>query len=310
MALCAIGFSHLGQGEYATARDCLERGLSLCRETGSRRDEGWANANLSQVALGEGDYVGCITYSVESLRVFGEIDERFGEGWVLFNPAHALLALGRYAEARACLERRLDIGHQIGDLGFEYSSLGLLCQCSYRQGDSEAAQAFGHRALALLTGLDDDNRRWRAIVLTFLGHTMADVGCLDDATDAYEQVLALQGVPDDERIGALAGLARVCLLQGDRAHALAHVEEAMDYLNARSVQKHYHDEKPFLEHLTCYRVLRANGDSRAWEVLDTAHRLLQVQADKISDEALRRSFLEKVAAHREIIAAWQEASAS
>ena len=50
-----------------------------------------------------------------------------------------------------------------------------------------------------------------------------------------------------------------------------------------------------------YRVLRANGDPRAEEVLEEAHNLLQERAAKITDEELRRSFLENVSAHREII---------
>ena len=58
--------------------------------------------------------------------------------------------------------------------------------------------------------------------------------------------------------------------------------------------------------LICYRVLRAHEDPRAGELLEAAHRLLQARARQIDDQALRRSFLENVAANREIVAAWQE----
>ena len=61
---------------------------------------------------------------------------------------------------------------------------------------------------------------------------------------------------------------------------------------------------PFQIYLDCYRVLRANGDPRAEAILDAAYRLLQAWAAKIDDEELRRSYLENVAAHREIAAAW------
>jgi hypothetical protein len=53
--------------------------------------------------------------------------------------------------------------------------------------------------------------------------------------------------------------------------------------------------------LACYQVLQASEDPRAAHILSQAHRLLQERAAKISDEKLRRSFLENVAAHREII---------
>ena len=53
-----------------------------------------------------------------------------------------------------------------------------------------------------------------------------------------------------------------------------------------------------------YRVLDANHDPHAASVLQTAHQLLMDYADHITDETLRRSFLENVATHRELQAAY------
>jgi hypothetical protein len=44
---------------------------------------------------------------------------------------------------------------------------------------------------------------------------------------------------------------------------------------------------------------------RAQDILETAHSLLQERAAKISDEEERRSFLENVAAHREIVVEYE-----
>ena len=73
---------------------------------------------------------------------------------------------------------------------------------------------------------------------------------------------------------------------------------------------------PFQVYLTCYRVLkagpvecssyRAGRGPRVQEVLGIAYRQLQERATKIADEAIRRSFLENVAAHREIVWEWTE----
>jgi hypothetical protein len=65
-------------------------------------------------------------------------------------------------------------------------------------------------------------------------------------------------------------------------------------------------DEPLRVYLTCYRVLRANGDPRAREILDAGYRLLQERATHINDEKLRRSYLESVATHREIVKLWQE----
>jgi len=95
----------------------------------------------------------------------------------------------------------------------------------------------------------------------------------------------------------LDGLADISLAQGNLAAAQAHVEEILSYLETGSLHPMF---GPFRVYLTCYRVLRANGDTRADDILERAHSLLQERAARINDEAERRSFLENVAAHREI----------
>ena len=60
--------------------------------------------------------------------------------------------------------------------------------------------------------------------------------------------------------------------------------------------------------MTCYNVLLAVQDTRAREILSFAYRLLQERANKIDDKTLRRSYLENVAANREIATLWEEPS--
>jgi hypothetical protein len=99
----------------------------------------------------------------------------------------------------------------------------------------------------------------------------------------------------------LAGLARASLAQGDLDTAQAYVEEILIYLETGTPDG---SSESCLVYLTCYRVLQANDDPRADTVLEEAHRLLQERAAKISSEDQRRSFLENVAAHREIVNEW------
>ncbi len=66
-------------------------------------------------------------------------------------------------------------------------------------------------------------------------------------------------------------------------------------------------DEPVLVYLTGYRVLCAGQDPRAQDILTAGYNILQEQAAKIGDERLRRSFLENVAAHRELVAAWTNA---
>ena len=96
---------------------------------------------------------------------------------------------------------------------------------------------------------------------------------------------------------SLAGLASAALAQGELSSAKTHVEEILDYLNDHTLEG---IGEPTRVYLTCYRVLHACGDSRSSDVLQLACNDLQARAAKITDEELRRSFLENVSFHREL----------
>jgi hypothetical protein len=97
---------------------------------------------------------------------------------------------------------------------------------------------------------------------------------------------------------SLAALARISLAKDDLAQAQTQVDEVLVCLESDLLDG---TDEPFRVYLTCYHVLQANQDPRAQEILTTAHRLLQERAAKIDDDELGRSFLENVAAHREIV---------
>ena len=99
----------------------------------------------------------------------------------------------------------------------------------------------------------------------------------------------------------VSGLARVALADGRLDDALAFVEQLM----AHRAEGGSFDgtEEPLLLPLTCYRVLRATADPRAQAVLAEAMAELQSQAERINDARARRSFLEQVPHHREIVEA-------
>jgi hypothetical protein len=63
-----------------------------------------------------------------------------------------------------------------------------------------------------------------------------------------------------------------------------------------------HSESPFLVYLTIISILRASkNDLKALEVLEEARRTLLDRAERISDPALRESFLTGVPSHKAIL---------
>ena len=102
------------------------------------------------------------------------------------------------------------------------------------------------------------------------------------------------------RLDAAAGLARLEEARGETTLALQHVAALLEHLSSGSVDGAL---EPMRVYLTCYRILAAHDDPRAAEILKEGYRVLTGRAASIDDPALRHSYLEKVRANRELLAA-------
>ncbi len=272
--------------------------MGVYREMGDRRGESLALNNLGIVSAYQGDYAEAMVHLEQCLRISHEIGYRRGESLALSNLGYVSSSQGDYAQAIAYYEQYLRICREIGerrDEGIALVNLGLLL---HQQCDNRAAYEYSQQALFIMQEIGD--RHAQGYVLTNSGHALAGLRQWIEAAEAYRQALILRrglGQPHLV-IETLAGLARVSLAQGELAQAQTQLEEILTYLETNALDG---TDEPLRIYLTCYRVLRANQDPRAQEILTIAYRLLQERAAKISDEKLRRSFLESVAAHREIV---------
>lgn len=182
---------------------------------------------------------------------------------------------------------------------------GLL---SHQLGDNSAARSYSQQARQAVSNVDHVYALELIYAFAVLGHALTGLEHYAEAADAYAQGLALRREKGQHHLAVepLAGLARVALAQGDPDLALVHASEILDYIGDHPAL--HGTLEPLRIYLTCYRVLSAIGDPRAGNILDAAYNLLQERADTIEDKALRRSYLENVAAHREIVALWNKAS--
>ena len=286
------------QGDYDAAQSRLEEAFTLARAAGERHLEASVLRNLGIVSWNQGEYAGARAFFKQSLCIYREMGDRKGEGLALHSLGLGSTLLGDYADAGACCEQALDIFREIGDREYECSTLGNLGLLCHHQGNDEAAREYSQQAL--LTAQDIGARTYQGFSLIYLGHALASLELMAEAADAYQRAMALWRELGQHQmaIDALAGLARVSLAQDNLTRAQTHVEKILDYEESSTLEG---TEESFRVYLTCYRVLRANQDPRAGAILNTAHSLLQERAAKIDDEELRRSFLENVAAHREIL---------
>ena len=302
-ALNNLGNTYQNEGDAAGARDCYEQILGLCREIGWRWGESMTLSNLGIVLESQGDYAAAVRLYEESLRLCRQIGNRLSESHALNNLGLVLLNQGDYADARERIEQSLRICRDLGNRRDESLALSNLALISHLLGEQEAAAQYSRQSLAIAQELGD--RPTEAEALTHMGHALADLGQAAAAAAAYRQAAAIRSEIGEQTMAveSLAGLARAVLQQDDRAAALAVVEEILAHIEAQGLDGAY---EPLRIHLTCYQVLRVCADPRASAALARAYRLLHERAGRIGDEALRRSFLENVAAHRALAAALEQ----
>jgi tetratricopeptide (TPR) repeat protein len=297
--LNTIGNVNEWMGNYDTARQYLEQGLQLCRETGNRRDEAYALCDLGMASYWQHDYAAAHAYLERSLLIFRDTRDNW-ESRTLSYLGWLFGSLGDYTQAKAYLERALDMDSRDP---VPWNGLGLV---HHHLGENEAARECFLRAIDLAVHYSRVLQMWAR---SLLGHALAGLHRLDEAADAYRQALDLfwrETGSQAEAMECLAGLARVSLAVGDAAHAQAETEEILAYLEIDPRLEGA--VEPPRVYLTCYRVLRANADPRADEILERGYHLIQETALKIDGDALRRSYLENVPANREIVAAWETGS--
>jgi class 3 adenylate cyclase/tetratricopeptide (TPR) repeat protein len=298
-ALLNLGNSYSYRGDYMEARQFGERALQAFREIGSRWGESVILGNLGTFAMDQGDYVGARTYYEQGLRLCREIGNRRDECISLGNLADVALYLGDHQSARNYTEQAIKLARQIGNKLSESWSLASQSLLLHQNLDDEAAYEYSQRALAIAA--DVGARHEQARAYTFSGHASIGLGQLSEAVESYERALALRRELGQQNLEmeALAGLARVLLAQNKIDEARTHVETILLYLTTGNLNG---TDEPIRVYLTCYYALKAAGDPRAEKTLITAYNFLQERAERIQDDALRQSFMEKVPAHRELIA--------
>jgi tetratricopeptide (TPR) repeat protein len=235
------------------------------------------------------------------------IGDRRGESITLGNLGNLLLYQGAYAQARGHYKQALRIQQEIGARNDEALSVGNLSLVYHYLGEDGTALEYSRQALQIAQ--ETGELRTEGAMWMKLGHALAGLGSLDEAARAYQKSVSLRRQMGwtDVAMEPLAGLSRVALARGDLAQAQAHASQILDHLESGTLNGTI---APLEILLTCYRALDAARDPRARQVLDMAYGRLQDSAERVGDEGMKRSFLEVVPYHREIVQAFMRARES
>jgi DNA-binding SARP family transcriptional activator len=217
---------------FATGQDALawydsERAnvLAATRQaaTAGRPDIAWRlPVPLFLVFDSRGAWADCIASHRVALDSSRQAGNRQGEAWVLNNLGLALGAT-RDSEGITCLERSLELRHEIGDRAGEAQAAGNLADTYIRVGrPEEAIELFG-RARDL--NRDVGNRYGEGVAQTNLGDALLDLGRAGEAVDPLEQARAtFAEIPYPDGVGY------ACYNLGRCYRSLGRGQQALDCL--------------------------------------------------------------------------------
>lgn len=298
--VCLYNFADIARDvvDYALAQQSYKEGLQIARALHNPWGEGTAELELGDIAHRQGHYSLARELLKHALEHFQEIGDNFKCALALMRLGLLDSFLGDYSHAREQLDHYLQFIRVVDSPELEVDGLCALAVFALQTGDSEQALTYAEEGARIAQQIGSPFSVADALLL--VGHAQSALHRQVEAATAYQQALELNDQLGRTPIAAeaQAGLAQVALARDDTAQARAHVEAIVSTLADTPRAGLF---EPFSIYLASYRVLDATDDPRAAALLQTAQRLLYEYADTIADETLRRSFLENVATHREIL---------
>ena len=296
-----LALAHTYLGDSVLGQTLASEGLAKARALGLRQIETLFLNALSVIADSRGDQLAPLALDQQDLVINREFGNRRNEAIALCNLGNAWLRLGEHTQARFHLEECLRLARSVGDRATEPNILTNLSMLALRQGDD--ALALAHAQAALDMAVEVQNPDFEAIALCSLGNAELALGRDAQAAAAFERAKEIATELDTAtRLDASAGLVRVALAQQDVPLARQRVEDLLPHLDGHNALEG--TEAPYLIRLTCQQALVRAADPRAAQLLGSAHAELLAEAVRITDAALRQSFLGNIPEHRAIMAEW------
>ncbi|MCD4738777.1 MAG: tetratricopeptide repeat protein [Anaerolineae bacterium] len=311
-ALRNLGNIYWCEVDYSTAMEYYQQALPRYRALKNKRGESAVLNNIGIVLRDQAAYAQARHYSMQALKIKEAIGDQIGAGIAYASLGEIEYYLGRYEQSRKYHQRSLFLSREAADSPGECGALLSLGRVAYQQGYYERAREYSQASL--MKGKTLGDLHVQGYVYLYLGRIAVAQQDFPTARDAYRQSLARQLELNQLylTIEPLVGLAEIELLQGKPELALPLVEQALSKFHFPADINAVAQEAeilltgaydPFYVYLTCYRVWQASHDSRAEIILRAGALNLRARAEQISEPELRRSFLENVFQHRELLAA-------
>jgi GAF domain-containing protein/CheY-like chemotaxis protein/tetratricopeptide (TPR) repeat protein len=297
----AIAASRSNQGRVADANHAAEEALAIARASGDLYGAGNA---LNLLTFNEPDITVRLRLLQQALAAFRAAGYVERQGVITHNLANAYSDLGLYQRARRLLLEASAIYRRTGALAGLATTLWVLSGVELETGNADEARVYGEESVTLGDAFQDVRSKsyrplYEGVFALKTGDYAMAIRHLTEAAAILHELdaAALQ-------IGALTWLGQAYLLVQDRPAAQAATERA-------TAIHRKHDMAP-IEGMDAdelwwrhSQALAASGQAAAAQrAMATAYRYVVTPIARLSDEGLRRNYLNKVRVRREIIAAW------
>src|SRR5579862_1632693 len=225
-AYFAAGYTALGEGDFAAAKEEFERSLAAADDRG----RGAALAQLAWLAMAAHDER-ARELAGRSLELAEAADDKLTQSGALGTLAELATAAGEYAEAAVLFDRGLELRRALGDKRLVANSLLGLGRVELLRADVERAAALLDESLGLARSVKDT---WSiSVALTNLGRLQLLAGEPAAARNLFTDGLRVARERNDRRTAAelAQGLAAAAALEGAREDA-ARLAGAADLLRS------------------------------------------------------------------------------
>lgn len=304
-ALTRLGGVAFLRRNFGDALDAWNRALSIRQSIGDREGEGSSLLNIAQVHTSMGDYGAALPLLRQALDIQRAVGNRWWENAVWNALGIVALAVGDYPEAQRCISIAFRLCVAVGDEAGAAIMEFNLGQVERECGNYQAALDRLERSRQWAHENDDPEFEAQCLTELALTAQAADLDTIAEqhANDALRLYVALDVKATTTT--DLATLALLCLARRQIASALAYTD-AMLKIHTQS--EPHQIEYPQRDLYIAAMVNLAGGhDEHAALLLQRAYDLVQARAANISDETLRRSYLDNVRINRDVIAAVERA---
>ncbi|MHA1991187.1 MAG: adenylate/guanylate cyclase domain-containing protein [Candidatus Hodarchaeales archaeon] len=297
-----IAWALIQLDDIENALNHAQEGLFQARELNDRIGEGSLLNTLGLIKMSQGDYPSARNYLEGFLSIAKDNKDQDSEKTALNNLGVSHTKQGKFASARNYYQQFNDIATEIGDQVSISTSFINLAWVTSAQGEWENALQYAEKGIAMKREFEQADSVAEGLV--WMGHSWLGLNEPKKAFNAYNEALIIRRKLNQTSLamGALAGLARVALMQNDFSSAQAYNEEIMTYLKEGGTLEGVWE--PLRIYLTCVQVFQAVDDPRSKKILTEAYELLQSNASKIPDSDERKIFLEEIPWHKKILDLW------